>query len=112
MKWLTLLVLALLLLSGLAFAAEPPAPPKIEAQDLDVLRALIAERRAMEERFARLQAEVRMIQAELPTLQRDHEAKGKELEQAIAEAAKRSKVELKDGWQPDVAGKTWRKVAP
>lgn len=111
MKWL-LSVLMLALTAGQAVAADPPAPPKLEAQDLDVLRALIAERRALEERFGRLQAEVRMIQAELPALQRDHEAKGKELEQAIAEAAKRSKIEIKDGWVPDVAGKTWRKATP
>src|SRR5882724_9370608 len=101
---------ALLLLSITmpALAQDKPAAksPVLAEADATKLEKLTLERQLIEERFERLKAQVQVIQTQLPQLQADWKLKNDALELAVSEAAKRSGVDPKEGWRPDVPTKT------
>ena len=80
---------------------ERPSPWAIEK--------LALQRQVMEEKFRRLQADAQRIQAELPQLQQEYQAKTREFDMALEAAAKKSGVDPKV-YKPDVGSKTWRKA--
>ena len=85
-----LLILLALLLAAPAFAAEETKP----LSELHALRikVLILERQVIEAQAARV-----------------YQEKAKALDAAVEAAAKEAEVDLKEGWQPDVDKKVWRK---
>lgn len=108
---------SLALVTSSAIAQEKPkepikevkAPPALAEIDAIRLEKLTLERMVIEERFEKLKAQAEAINASLPRLQADWKAKNDALEGALAEAAKRSNVDLKEGWQPNVPTRTWVK---
>ena len=92
-----LAVLMILILATPTLAAE-------ETKTLDEVQALkikvlILERELIQERLSRVQ-----LQA-----QGQFQQKGKELDRAIEAAAKEADIDLKEGWQPDMESRTWKK---
>ena len=97
-------VLGILLLAAPALAAEETKP--LEEMQALKIRVLILERQMIEQKSARIQAEGNLL---LLQNQGDYGKKAKELDAAIEAAAKEADVDLKDGWQPDVDAKVWKK---
>ena len=115
--------LLLVLVAALALMGQAPAPaPDGQAPplaELDALRIekLVAERRALEERFGRLQAEAKAAQSEASIVQELWQAKARELEQTVEAAAlKVPGVTDAKAWlrrhKPDLGLKQWRAVQP
>ena len=118
---LNAVALALVVALAGPVAAQAPAPaPDGQAPplaELDALRIekLVAERRALEERFGRLQAEAKAAQSEASIVQELWQAKARELEQTVEAAAlKVPGVTDAKAWlrtnRPDVGSKTWKAV--
>ena len=122
LRSLALALAAVVLLVG-SVAAQAPAPaPDGQAPplaELDALRIekLVAERRALEERFGRLQAEAKAAQSEASIVQELWQAKARELEQTVEAAALKvpgvtdAKAFVKRN-KPDLGLRQWRAVAP
>ena len=122
LRSLALALAAVVLLVG-SVAAQAPAPaPDGQAPplaELDALRIekLVAERRALEERFGRLQAEAKAAQSEASIVQELWQAKARELEQTVEAAALKvpgvtdAKAWLKK-YRPELGANRWRAVAP
>jgi len=79
-------VLGILLLAAPAFAAE-------ETKPLSEVHAL----------------RIRVLMLERQVMALQYQAKAKALDAAVEAAAKEADVDLKEGWQPDVDAKVWRK---
>jgi len=92
------LILAVLLLLALPALAAEETKPLAEVHALRI-RVLMLERQVIKAQAGRVQAEA--------TLQ--YQEKAKALDAAVEAAAKESDVDLKEGWQPDVEKKVWRK---
>ena len=115
--------LLLVLVAALALMGQAPAPaPDGQAPplaELDALRIekLVAERRALEERFGRLQAEAKAAQSEASIVQELWQAKARELDQTVEAAALKvpgvtdAKAWLKK-YRPELGANRWRAVAP
>ena len=86
----------IMLLAPPAFAQE--AKPLSEVQALRI-KVLLLERQVIE-------AQVGLVQCRAPI---QYQEKAKALDAAVEAAAKESEVDLKDGWQPDVDARVWRK---
>jgi len=97
-------VLGILLLVLPVLAAEETKPLE-EVQALKI-RVLILERQMIEQKSARIQTEGNLL---LLQNQGDYGKKAKELDAVIEAAAKEAGLDLKEGWQPDVEAKVWRK---
>jgi len=87
----------LLLLAVPTFAAEE-TKPLTEVHALRI-RVLMLERQVIEAQAGRVQAQAAL----------QYQEKAKALDSAIEAAAKEADVDLKEGWQPDVEAKVWRK---
>lgn len=108
---------------SLDIAAQAPTPvPDGKAPplaELDALRIekLVAERRALEERFGRLQAEAKAAQSEASIVQELWQAKARELDQVVEAAALKvpgvtdAKAWLKR-YRPELGANRWKAVAP
>ena len=92
-----LVIAALLLLAVPTFAAEETKPLS-EVHALRI-RVLMLERQVIEAQAGRVQAQAAL----------QYQAKAKALDAAVEAAAKEADVDLKEGWQPDVDAKVWRK---
>ena len=79
----------ILLLAAPVFAQETKPLTEVHALRIKVL---VLERQVIEAQAARL-----------------YQEKAKALDAAVEAAAKESEVDLKEGWQPDVDAKVWRK---
>lgn len=110
-------LLCLLVLPALAVAEEKPAKPTAtataepkRADELTVLglKVLEAERQARAEYFARLRTEARALQLELPQAQKHLADKEQELRAALAAAATKAGVDVKEH-EIDLATGVWRK---
>lgn len=83
-----------------AWAEEGTEPRKLEEVDALRMQLLVAERRVLEERAGRLQAELRLAEAE-------YRATAQALDAAIEAAAKKAGVDL-SVYSPDLIGRRWR----
>lgn len=94
---------AFFLFGSSAFAAEEskpePAPPAVSAEDATAMKLLFTERLAIEQKARADRAESQLA----------YEHKTGELEKLVQEAARRAGIDLKDGWQPDIEKRVWRK---
>jgi len=86
-----------LLVAVPAFAAEE-TKPLAEVHALRI-RVLMLERQVIEAQAGRVQAQAAL----------QYQEKAKVLDATIEAAAKEADVDLKEGWQPDVDKKVWRK---
>ena len=92
-----LVLFGILLLAVPIFAAEETKPLS-EVHALRI-RVLMLERQVIEAQAGRVQAQAAL----------QYQEKAKALDAAVEAAAKEADVDLKEGWQPDVDAKVWRK---
>lgn len=81
-------------------AAETTVP--LAEVDALKIKVLMLERQLIQEQVSRVQAQAQVQFAE----------KAKALNAQIEQSAKNAKVDLADGWQPDVEKKQWKKGKP
>ena len=91
-------ILAVLLLLAVPALAAEETKPLAEVHALRI-RVLMLERQVIEAQAGRVQAQAAL----------QYQEKAKALDAAVEAAAKESEVDLKEGWQPDVEAKVWRK---
>lgn len=97
MRRLALILLTIITLAIPAIAAEDTKP----LEELPALRikVLMLERQVIQEQTGRLNAEAQIQYAE----------KALAFNRAVEAAAKAAGLDLKEGWQPDVDARVWRK---
>lgn len=91
------LLAVLLLLAVPAFAQETKPLEELHALRI---RVLMLERQVIEAQAGRVQAQAAL----------QYQEKAKALDAAVEAAAKDAGVDLREGWQPDVEAKVWRKA--